>query len=343
MLASIQFVLPSAVAVVAAMLILLHATTTSPSPAYRSVPEAVGAALLLLAVLRLALVYMEQEQLRRERDAARAQESALRLANERMGTFLSVVSHELRTPLTSLVGNIEIMDRRLDTLLRHVRDGKEYTVAASALRALIERCDQSVERMTRLVENVLDYVRMRQGWLTLRLAPVDLAGLVGAVVAEQTAHNPERHIRLAIEASPLPVLADATRIEQVVANYVGNALKFSRADRAVEVLVRTTTDGVIRVAVHDDGVGIPLADQPHIWDRFYQAEGVFYEAHGVQSGSQVGFGLGLYISKAIIEGHHGQVGVESAPGQGTTLWFTLPLAPPLASASPPPPANSTPC
>jgi signal transduction histidine kinase len=303
----------------------------------------VGAALLLLAVLRLALVYMEQEQLRRERDAARAQESALRLANERMGTFLSVVSHELRTPLTSLVGNIEIMDRRLDTLLRHVRDGKEYTVAASALRALIERCDQSVERMTRLVENVLDYVRMRQGWLTLRLAPVDLAGLVGAVVAEQTAHNPERHIRLAIEASPLPVLADATRIEQVVTNYVGNALKFSRADQAVEVRVQTTTDRAIRVAVHDDGVGIPLADQPHIWDRFYQAEGVFYEAHGVQSGSQVGFGLGLYISKAIIEGHHGQVGVESRPGQGTTLWFTLPLASPLASASPPPPANSTPC
>ena len=99
---------------------------------------------------------MEQEQLRRERDAARAQESALRLANERMGTFLSMVSHELKTPLTSLVGNIQLMARRLDTLLRHVTDDEEYTVAGSALRALIERCDQSVERMTGLVEDVLD-------------------------------------------------------------------------------------------------------------------------------------------------------------------------------------------
>jgi signal transduction histidine kinase len=343
-LASMQFVSPSAAVVVAAVLIL-HATIRSTSSAVLSASTVVGIALLLLAVLRPAIVYLEQEQLRRERDAARAQESALRLTNERMEAFLRVISHELRTPLSSLVGNIEMMDRRLDTLLRHVRDGKEYTGAASALRALIERCDQSVERMTRHVENVLDYVRVRQGWLRLRLAPVDLAGLVGAVVAEQTAHNPERHIRLVVEASPLPVLADATRIEQVVTNYVGNALKFSRADRAVEVRVQTTKDRAIRVAVHDDGVGIPLADQPHIWERFYQAEGVFYEAQGVgvQSGSQVGFGLGLYISKAIVEGHHGQVGVESAPGQGTTLWFTLPLAPPLASASPPPPANSTAC
>jgi signal transduction histidine kinase len=85
---------------------------------------------------------------------------------------------------------------------------------------------------------------------------------------------------------------------------------------------------VVRVSVHDEGVGVPLADQPYIWERFYQAEGA-----GVQSGSQVGFGMGLYISKAIIEGHHGQVGVESAPGQGTTIWFTLALASPFASSS----------
>ena len=84
-----------------------------------------------------------------------------------------------------------------------------------------------------------------------------------------------------------------------------------------------------RVTVHDEGVGIPLADQPHIWERFYRAAGADW-----QSGSQIGFGIGLYISKAIIDGHQGQVGIESAPGQGTTVWFTLPLASPPASSSP---------
>jgi signal transduction histidine kinase len=106
------------------------------------------------------------------------------------------------------------------------------------------------------------------------------------------------------------------------------ALKFSRSDQAVEVRVQTV-DGMARVSVHDDGVGIPLAEQPHIWERFYQAAGA-----KVQTGSQVGFGIGLSISKAIVEGHQGQVGVESAPGRGTTIWFSLPLAAPFTSASP---------
>jgi signal transduction histidine kinase len=76
-------------------------------------------------------------------------------------------------------------------------------------------------------------------------------------------------------------------------------------------------------------VGIPLAEQPHIWEQFYQAPGA-----EVQSGSQVGVGMGLYISKALVEGHHGRVGVASAPGRGTTLWFTLPLVSPPAASAP---------
>jgi signal transduction histidine kinase len=109
---------------------------------------------------------------------------------------------------------------------------------------------------------------------------------------------------------------------------VSNALKFSRLDQVVEVSVRTA-DGMAQVSVHDDGVGVPLAEQPHIWEQLYQAKGV-----EVQSGSQIGAGMGLYISKAIIDRHHGRVGIESAPGRGTTIWFTLPLASPLPPSSP---------
>jgi len=195
------------------------------------------------------------------------------------------------------------------------------------LRAQLERCDQSVERMQRLVEDVLDDTYVQRGRLALQLEPCNLAAVVGEAVAEQIALHPDRTILWDADVSPVQAMADAVRIEQVVANYLSTALKFSRPNQVVEVCL-SREDGMARVSVHDEGVGIAAADQPHIWERFYQAKGA-----GVQHGSQVGFGLGLHISRAIIEGHHGQVGLESAPGQGTTIWFTLPLAAPQSSAS----------
>jgi signal transduction histidine kinase len=116
------------------------------------------------------------------------------------------------------------------------------------------------------------------------------------------------------------VMADASRIEQVVTNYLSNALKYSREDRPV--VVRLDVDGeTARVAVRDEGIGVAPAEQASIWDRFHRAAGVT-----IQSGSDVGIGIGLHICKTIIDGHHGQVGAFSVPGQGSTFWFTLPLA-----------------
>jgi signal transduction histidine kinase len=324
-LAGLSFIAPSVAVVGASALIIVHASFTSRSKGDLMLPEAVAITLLLLlATLRPAVMYLDHEQMRRERDEALEQERAIRLANERMEAFLSMVAHELRTPLTSIMGNVQLMGRRLDTLLRLVRHHEDYSDAGSMLRALIEWCDQSVQRMARLVEDVLDETRVRQGRLALRLQPSDLVSVVSQSVAEQMMLNPERSIRLVVNAPAVPVIADASRIEQVVTNLVGNALKFSRADEAVQVCLQTQ-DGQARVSVHDAGIGIPPADQPRIWERFYQANGV-----DVKSGSQVGIGIGLYISKAIVEGHHGHVGVESAPGRGTTIWFTLPLAAPEA-------------
>lgn len=327
-LASVQFVLPSVVAVAASMLIIVDATATSRRTTGLVSPEAVGVILLVLAILRSAITYLEREQLRRERDAARLQEGATWLANERMAAYVGTVAHELNTPLTSLIGNLQLMARRLDTVLRQVAQHEDYTDAARVLRALIGWCAQSLERMRRLVDDVQDETRVSHGRLALRLQPCDLVSVVGRAVAEQLALNPERSIHWVVDTAPIAVWADATRIGQVVTNYVSNALKFSRADQAVEVRVQIQ-DGQARVAVHDEGIGIPPGDQPHIWERFYQAEGAAW-----QSGSQIGFGLGLYLSRAIIEGHHGQVGVESAPAHGTTIWFTLPVASPPTSSIP---------
>lgn len=137
-----------------------------------------------------------------------------------------------------------------------------------------------------------------------------------------------------------PVEVDADRIGQVLANYLTNALKYSPPERPVDVSVAVeVTPGRegrsggererwARVAVRDRGPGLPAAERGRVWELFHRASGIEVQdradggSQGVAGGS---LGLGLYISKAIVEAHGGQVGVESAPGRGSTFWFTLPL------------------
>jgi signal transduction histidine kinase len=115
------------------------------------------------------------------------------------------------------------------------------------------------------------------------------------------------------------VLADVDRIGQVMTNYLTNALKYSADDKRVTVGLEV--DGAMaRVSVHDAGPGIPAAEQERIWERFYRVPGIEH-----RSGSGIGLGMGLYISRTIVGRHHGHVGVKSHPGSGSTFWFTLPL------------------
>ena len=263
--------------------------------------------------------YVEQQHLRRERDAAGEREAALRLAYERMEQFLDVVSHELKTPLTSLQANIQLLARRLDALARSKGSLEDYTRAVVLLRTLVERCEHSLLRLR------------AADW---RYAGHDPHSTWSAGVSHGTLRS--GHARQRDSGRPGAAQPDAPdsvdghgahgpgdrrcrRIDQVVTNYLSNALKFSREDQAVEVRLETA-DGLARVSVHDQGIGVPLDEQAHLWERFYQAEATAW-----QSGSQIGLGIGLYISKTIVERHHGQVGIESSPGQGSTFWFTLPL------------------
>jgi signal transduction histidine kinase len=236
-----------------------------------------------------------------------------------MEQFLGIVSHELRTPLTTLQANIQLLPRRLDALAQSRSNPPDYTRAVVVLRTLVERCEQSLLRLRRLVGDMLDMAHIQHGRLEFHMAPCDLDRLVSEMVKDQALLNPTRQIRWMPTACTVPVIADAGRIEQVVVNYLSNALKFSREDQAVEVRLETT-EGLARVSVHDEGIGVPLEEQAYLWERFYQSEATAW-----QSGSQIGLGIGLYISKTIVERHHGHVGIESTPGHGSTFWFTLPL------------------
>jgi signal transduction histidine kinase len=159
--------------------------------------------------------------------------------------------------------------------------------------------------------------------VAFRLMSCDLSAIVRAAVEEQRLLAEGRIIELDLpdDVQSVRVTADAVRIEQVVTNCLRNAFKCSQQDQPVAVHLEVDGDSA-RVAVRDQGVGVPTTEQATIWDRFHRAAGVT-----IQSGSAVGIGIGLHICRTIIEAHHGQVGLESAPGHGSTFWFTLPVSP----------------
>lgn len=279
---------------------------------------------LAAAVAQLTALVMERERLLRGSAEAGAALLALSRTNRLMNEFLGIAGHELRTPLTAIRANAQLAThilRRASTALTELSAAAELPSALSDLTALLTRIEQQSRRQERLVNDLLDVSRIETGEMELRPARVDLAEVVREAVAEQRLLHPKRTIRLSPPraARPAWVSADADRISQVITNYLSNALKYSAERRPVTVAVRMR-GGSARVEVRDRGPGLPPVEQSRVWERFHRAPGV-----EVRSGSGIGMGLGLYISKTIVERHGGSVGVESAPGAGCTFWFALPL------------------
>ena len=292
------------------------------------------------AVGKLAALVIERERLLREREEARASMLALAEANRRMDEFLGIASHELRTPLTKIKTSMQLAEHRARLAVRgeNISDSSLVKIL-QPIQEMIQRGVRSTDVINRLVEDLLDVSRIQSDRLEIRTAPMDLTQVVREAVEEQRELSLDRAITLTApkgdaraaggSGAALPagresvwVTADADRVGQVVINYLTNALKYSPPDCQVEVTVQAD-EGEARVSVRDHGPGIPPAEQQRLWERFYQAQGVAL-AHG----SSVGLGLGLYISKTIIERHGGHVGVRNAPDEGAIFWFTLPLAEP---------------
>ncbi len=279
------------------------------------------------AVATLSALVIERQRLLSEQAEARGREVALQEANRRMEEFLGIASHELRTPLTTIKANVQLAKRRLKTVTAETVPETTVSTANASLE-MLSRAERQIGVLNRLVGDLIDISRIQTGKLQLHLRkePSDLVGIVSETVHEQQKAFPNRTIALSLPAThePLPVIADADRIAQVLINYLTNALKYSEADKPVAVFLtrEKDADGVesVRVAVQDGGPGLLPEEQERIWECFYQSERV-----KVVSGSGVGLGLGLYISQTIIERHHGHIGVDSTPGVGSTFWFTLPL------------------
>jgi signal transduction histidine kinase len=303
------------------------------TPLIEDIGDAV--ALLLLTAFALLMGILTSNTKQSQLDA----ETATRVRD----TFLSLASHELRTPLTTLMLGSQLAQRHLRRVTSALQAPQRELARDLALDVapdlekltlLLMRNEEAVARQDRLVDELLDVSRTQTGRLTFDMAPCDLTLAAQRATEEQRQQHPERAIRLELpasaSASAVTVLADAQRIEQVVTNYLTNALKYSSTEQPVDVKLTVAT-GAATVSVYDHGQGLSADEQVKIWGLYHRAAGI-----GVVSGSGVGLGLGLYLCRSIVSAHHGVVGVYSEQGVGSTFWFTLPLLPGASNAVAPP-------
>lgn len=250
---------------------------------------------------------------------ARGRELLLEEANRLSKDFLPLAAHELRTPLTTIKGNLQLAQRRLQTLKRLISEQlDQFELVQRALTAVT----QGTQRQERMIQDLLDDACIQAQRLDLSLHRCDLLALVQETVARWRRTTPERALELEVPnpERPVLILADADRIKRVLDRYIENAL--IATPTPPRVIVRMDVEGTIaRVSVHHEGAGIPLEEQEQIWERSYQAQG-----SGVPHAFDLSLGLGLYLSRIFIERHQGRTGVYSTPEQGTTFWFTVPLA-----------------
>jgi len=230
----------------------------------------------------------------------------LELASRHKSQFLANMSHELRTPMNAVLGYTDLI---LDGIFGDVPE---------AIRDTLERVKSNGHHLLGLINDVLDLSRIEAGQLTLSLGDYAMGEVVHAVASavESLAAGKKLALKAIVPIDLPPGRGDERRLTQVLMNLVGNAIKFTDAGQ-VSIEARVA-DGSFLVSVSDTGPGISEADQQRIFEEFQQVDSSSTRKKG-------GSGLGLAISKRIVELHGGRLWVESAPGQGSTFYFTVPL------------------
>ncbi len=227
----------------------------------------------------------------------------LRKLEQTKEEYVSLISHDLRAPLTAIAGRAQLLVR--------LSPGTDPAIVRRDAEAILA----SAQRMDAMIQDLVETSRLEAGTAALHRGPIDLPALIREAIGSLAATW--GHPRIQVEApARLPVVrADPGRIERVIVNLLSNALKFSPPDSPIEVRV-SSPDREVVISVIDHGIGIPAEALPHLFEKYFRTEA------GKQRG---GLGLGLYLSRLIVEAHGGRIWAASVLGKGSTVSFSLPV------------------
>ncbi len=261
---------------------------------------------LLLSLTDVTPQVRTRLQVERLAQVAQGRAAELERLQEQRNDIMRAVSHDLRNPLTTILGQAQLLDRRLE---RAGASGRER----EAVQAIIA----AARRMDLMIRDLVDAARSEAGQLQLERQPVSLPGFLEALKRSQATALPMERVELVMPPELPPVLADPSRLERILVNLLSNALKFSPPESPVTVCLERRGDEVI-TSITDRGPGIPPEDLPRLFQRYYRAPAADERQRGV--------GLGLYITRMLVEAHGGRIWVESEVGKGSTFSFSLPVA-----------------
>lgn len=251
-----------------------------------------------------------RDQLARQNVRLQAANRELRQLDELKSRFVSVAAHELRTPLTAISGYTELL-----------RDGS-FGLLDERQRRPLTIIAQSTDRLLEIINNLLDVSRIETGRVQLNMRPTPLQQIIRRCLDEYHLVVEKRGQTLTVDLpsdAPL-LLCDLARTVQVLGNLLGNASKYTPEGGSIHLSAGPAAQaGYFQIAVQDTGIGIPLAEQQRIF-------GTFYRASNADQTNAAGAGLGLHISRSLVELQGGEIHFESEPGQGSMFFFTLPLA-----------------
>jgi len=232
--------------------------------------------------------------------------------------FLSIASHELKTPITAMSGFLQVALRRV----RRLGEGAAPAPVADGLRSITDQLEvvyRQTTRLARLVDELLDVSRIQTGRIEFRYGDVDMGELADEVATRMQLTTTTHSISVNRDSQSV-VTADRDHLEQVLNNLLTNAIKYSPSGGAITIDVRPEQDGGVRLSVTDQGIGIPEKELDAIF-------GLFYRSPDRAARDAAGMGLGLYISKEIVERHGGRIWAESGGAKGSTLNVSIPRVP----------------
>lgn len=248
----------------------------------------------------------EIEERKKAEQEARHHQVLQQAAEELMAKkdeFMSIASHELKTPITSVKASLQLLQRMMDK-----------NDALQNVSPFIDKAAKQVDKLTGIIQELLDVTRIQAGKLEVVKIDFNLAELINEATEQCETVYGTHKIEIKGNADII-IHADRNRVEQVLNNLLTNACKYSPNEKTVITMISTLPGGKVKIEVTDKGIGIPEDKIDHIFDRFYRVENTSQYFSGI--------GLGLYISSEIIKQHDGRIGVTSVNGEGSTFWFIL--------------------